>query len=302
LEGLEAWRQFTAPFVEAFPDLRPTIQDIAAEGDTVAARVAFRGTHRGEFQGLPPTGKQVAFSSMEFNRVVDGKVEEHWVEINLLGLVQQLGVANIPGPRSRGRGPVQRLLMGSVSDSVVHGASFPVLVMRGGEGAWPPQRVIVGDDGSEEAKGAGDLAARIGKLFGAKALLVRAFPQLPDMDTDGRRSNARMVEDEMRREEQAIVSRAKEIQGPLRDRPRIEIAVGDPAVVLLRAAEVDTAESTLIAVGSRGLGKAQRMRLGSASTKVLHAAEGPVLVYPRSRSYHFRGPEARRKTKQRKVT
>ena len=65
----------------------------------MAARVAFRGTHRGEFQGLPPTGKQVDFSSMEFNRVVDGKVEEHWVEINLLGVVQQLGVANIPGPR-----------------------------------------------------------------------------------------------------------------------------------------------------------------------------------------------------------
>ena len=99
LEGLEAWREFTAPFVEAFPDLRLTVQDIAAEGDTVAARVAFRGTHQGEFQGIPPTGKEVAFSSMEFNRVVDGKVKEHWVEINLLGLVQQLGVATIPGPQ-----------------------------------------------------------------------------------------------------------------------------------------------------------------------------------------------------------
>jgi steroid delta-isomerase-like uncharacterized protein len=99
LEGLEAWRQFTAPFTEAFPDLRLAGQDIAAEGETVAARVAFRGTHRGEFQGIPPSGKEVAFSSMEFNRVVDGKVEEHWVEINLLGLVQQLGVATIPGPR-----------------------------------------------------------------------------------------------------------------------------------------------------------------------------------------------------------
>ena len=98
LEGLEAWREFTAPFVEAFPDLRLTIQDIAAEGDTVAARVAFHGTHRGEFQGLPPTGKEVAFSSIEIDRVVDGKVEEHWVEINLLGLVQLLGVATIPGP------------------------------------------------------------------------------------------------------------------------------------------------------------------------------------------------------------
>ena len=46
LEGLEAWRQFTAAFTEAFPDLRLTVQDIAAEGDTVAARVAFHGTHR----------------------------------------------------------------------------------------------------------------------------------------------------------------------------------------------------------------------------------------------------------------
>src|SRR5215204_329245 len=68
LEGLEAWRQFTAPFTEAFPDLRLTVEDIAAEGDTVAARVAFRGTHSGEFQGIPPTGKQVAFSSMEFTK------------------------------------------------------------------------------------------------------------------------------------------------------------------------------------------------------------------------------------------
>jgi steroid delta-isomerase-like uncharacterized protein len=97
LEGLEAWRRFSGPFAEAFPDLRLTVQDITAEGDTVAARVAFRGTHRGEeFQGIPPTGKEVAFSSMEFNRMVDGKVEEHWVELDLFGLMQQLGA--IPEP------------------------------------------------------------------------------------------------------------------------------------------------------------------------------------------------------------
>jgi steroid delta-isomerase-like uncharacterized protein len=97
LEGLEAWRRFTGSFSEAFPDLRLTVEDFAAEGDTVAARVAFRGTHRGEFQGIPPTGKEVAFSSMEFNRVRDGKVEEHWVELDLLGLLQQLGAIPEPG-------------------------------------------------------------------------------------------------------------------------------------------------------------------------------------------------------------
>jgi steroid delta-isomerase-like uncharacterized protein len=105
LEGLEAWRQFTGPFSEAFPDLRLTVQDIAAEGDTVAARVAFRGTHRGEFQGIAPTGKEVAFSSMEFNRVVDGKVEEHWVELDLLGLMQQLGAIPEPGRSSEEASP-----------------------------------------------------------------------------------------------------------------------------------------------------------------------------------------------------
>ena len=96
LEGLEAWRKFTAPFVEAFPDLRLTVEDILSEGDKVAARVAFHGTHRGEFQGIAPTGKEVAFSSIEVNRVVGGKVEEHWVELDLLGLMQQLGA--IPEP------------------------------------------------------------------------------------------------------------------------------------------------------------------------------------------------------------
>jgi steroid delta-isomerase-like uncharacterized protein len=91
LEVLDAWRQFTAPFVEAFPDIRLTVQDIMAEGDMVAARVTFRGTYRGEFQGIPPTDKEVAFSSIEINHVVDGKVEEHWVEIDLLRLMGQLG-------------------------------------------------------------------------------------------------------------------------------------------------------------------------------------------------------------------
>jgi steroid delta-isomerase-like uncharacterized protein len=93
---LEAWSQFTATFVEAFPDLRLTVEDIFSVEDRVAARVAFRGTHRGEFQGVPPTGKEVAFSSIEIDRMADGKVQEHWFELDQLGLMQQLGA--IPGP------------------------------------------------------------------------------------------------------------------------------------------------------------------------------------------------------------
>jgi predicted ester cyclase len=93
---LEAWSQFTAAFVEAFPDLRLTVEDIFSAGNMVAARVAFRGTHRGEFQGIPPTDKEVAFSSIEIDRIVDGKVQEHWFELDQLGLMRQLGA--LPGP------------------------------------------------------------------------------------------------------------------------------------------------------------------------------------------------------------
>ena len=85
--GLEAWTQFSGSFAQAFPDLRLTVEDIFSVREKVAARVAFRGTHQGEFQGMPPTGKEVTFSSIEINRVVDGKVEEHWVELDLLGLM-----------------------------------------------------------------------------------------------------------------------------------------------------------------------------------------------------------------------
>jgi steroid delta-isomerase-like uncharacterized protein len=96
LVGLEAWTQFSGSFAEAFPDIRLTVEDIFSVGDKVAARVAFHGTHRGEFQGIAPTGKEVDFSSIEINRVADGKVEEHWVELDLVGLMQQLGA--LPEP------------------------------------------------------------------------------------------------------------------------------------------------------------------------------------------------------------
>jgi predicted ester cyclase len=93
---LEAWTQFSGSFVEAFPDLRLTVEDIFSGGNMVAARVSVRGTHRGEFQGIPPTGKEVAFSSIEIDRMVEGKVAEHWFEMDLLGLMGQLGA--VPEP------------------------------------------------------------------------------------------------------------------------------------------------------------------------------------------------------------
>jgi predicted ester cyclase len=95
----EAWVEFIDSFAEGFPDLRLTIESIVSSGDMVAARVAFHGTHRGEFQGLPPTNREVAFTGMELDRMVDGKVAEHWVELDQMALLQQLGLTVLPGPR-----------------------------------------------------------------------------------------------------------------------------------------------------------------------------------------------------------
>ena len=92
----EAWTQFIASFTEAFPDIRLTVEDIFSEGDMVAARISFHGTQRGEFQGIPPTNKEVAFSSIEIDRMVGGKVQEPWFELDQLGLMRQLGA--IPEP------------------------------------------------------------------------------------------------------------------------------------------------------------------------------------------------------------
>ena len=203
----------------------------------------------------------------------------------ILDLAEELG-AGLIVVGSRGLGRVKHLILGSVSEGVVHGgASCPVLVMRGGPDAWPPQRVVLGDDGSEIAKSAGELATRIGQLLDAKVLLMRAYPRLPEIDAEGRRFDARMIDDELRREERVLEERAAEIANASgTTRPSIGISTGSPADALLAVAEEDTPERTLVAVGSRGLDVTQRIRLGSVSTKVLHAAKGPVLVYPRPKS------------------
>jgi steroid delta-isomerase-like uncharacterized protein len=62
----------------AFPDAQVTVEDVMAEGDRVAARVVMRGTHRGEFQGIAPTGKRVEVRAIDIFRVENGKIVEHW--------------------------------------------------------------------------------------------------------------------------------------------------------------------------------------------------------------------------------
>jgi nucleotide-binding universal stress UspA family protein len=185
---------------------------------------------------------------------------------------------------SRGLGPVGRIALGSVSEAVIHHSDWPVLVLRGGEDAWPPERVIFGDDGSEAARAAGDLGASLCGHHGAQALMLRAYPRLPEVDHAGRGFDPRIVDDELRRAEKALLERSRELESRLGSLPKTRLVVGDTAASLLEAAEEDAPERTLLAVGSRDLGVIGRIRLGSVSTKVVHAAKGPVLVHPPPRA------------------
>ena len=82
----------TAMFRGAFPDSYFTLEDMVAEGDKVATRKTFHGTHGGDFMGMPPTGRVVSMGLIDIVRVSDGRVVEHWAMGDSLGLMQQLGV------------------------------------------------------------------------------------------------------------------------------------------------------------------------------------------------------------------
>jgi steroid delta-isomerase-like uncharacterized protein len=88
----ERFLEFASVFRSAFPDMHDTVEDIVAEGDRVAIRVTVHGTHRGEFQGIAPTGKPIAFSGFAIFRLANGKIVENRALSDRLGLMQQLGL------------------------------------------------------------------------------------------------------------------------------------------------------------------------------------------------------------------
>ena len=95
--GREGVRVLAAAVRQAFPDLNMTISHEVAEGDLVVQHVTTSGTMRGEFAGMPPSGKQATWDSIHIARFRDGKVVEHWVVQDQLGMLQQLGFIAVPG-------------------------------------------------------------------------------------------------------------------------------------------------------------------------------------------------------------
>lgn len=94
--GVDGYRELGAAFLAGFPDLRIEIVEMIAEGDRVATRELFAGTHSGPFQGMPATGRAVRLEAIYTDRLVGGKIVERHTVIDTMGLMQQLGA--IPAP------------------------------------------------------------------------------------------------------------------------------------------------------------------------------------------------------------
>ena len=94
---VEAAKQEAADFRRGFPDVISTIEDLIAEEDKVVARWRSRATHRGDYMGIPPSGKEVQFTGISFYLIEEGKIAESWTEEDQFGLMRQIGAIRESG-------------------------------------------------------------------------------------------------------------------------------------------------------------------------------------------------------------
>ena len=89
-QGVDAFLEYAMSMFSVFPDGYHQIDEAIAEGEKVVTRGVFNGTHQGELMGIPATGKQIKFSFVHIDRIVDGKVVHHWGQADIFAMIQQL--------------------------------------------------------------------------------------------------------------------------------------------------------------------------------------------------------------------
>lgn len=90
--GLDGFKQVIQGFRAGLHDMTFTVDDLVAEGDRVASRITWTASHKGDLMGIPATGKKVTVSEMHIYRISNGKIVERWGEVDMMGMMQQLGV------------------------------------------------------------------------------------------------------------------------------------------------------------------------------------------------------------------
>jgi len=254
LHVVHVWHDVPGPYRRAFVK-----RELRRQGQEILDQ---------QVQNIESAGGTVAQAHLRGGRTSDEVIE----------LSDELGVGLLV-VGSRGMGTVRRILIGSHSEEIVHRAHVPVLVVRRGHSAWPPSRVVIGEDFSDDAKKAGELAANIAGLYGSQVTLVYAHPDLPEVPPgEARDAAVQELGGIRKRDVNRLEGRADELKEMAGSRPEVRVSDDYPASVILQATQ--ETPPPLVAVGSRGLAGLTRTRLGSVSTKVVTAALGPVLVVP----------------------
>ncbi len=93
----EGFKQFAKAFKTAFPDLHYTIDDSIESGDRIVHRVTASGTMKGDFMGMPATGKRATWTEIHIDRIANGRLAEHWGLVDQMGMFVQLGIVPAPG-------------------------------------------------------------------------------------------------------------------------------------------------------------------------------------------------------------
>ena len=166
----------------------------------------------------------------------------------------------------------------SIGRAVTVRAKVPVLLVR--QGTWPPDRIVCGDDGSDEAHAAALLAAEIGRHHHARELLVDAIPEARDAGHDPRA--VRYARGIVRAESRRLQAEAQQLRAELGSRPSTLISYLPPALAIRECAHEAVAQGhVLIAVGSSGKSQMQRDMGWSVSDRVVGVEPASILVVPR---------------------
>ena len=96
LQGVTALKKAIGTNLAAFPDLQVTIEDQRSEGNTVISRYMARGTHRGDYHGIAPTGRTVTYTVITMHNIANGQIAEGWRVVDRLHILEQLGAAPTP--------------------------------------------------------------------------------------------------------------------------------------------------------------------------------------------------------------
>ena len=168
---------------------------------------------------------------------------------------------------NRGMGRLGRLALGSVSTGLAHRSHCPVLIVREGEEAWPPDRVLVGYGSFEDTERAGLLGTSLARALGVRVELV------------GVESDGGDAEEKLREVERALEFRADEIEKAVGLRPRVRPAVGEVAQTVL-GINAEGEKPALLSFGSKVLGGAGRVLVGEALDQILSKSRGPILITP----------------------